>query len=468
MDKEVIIISDPTYEWAKSMGHFLCSVDFKPIILGSGKEIQKEIYENSEVTTLLLNFETENHSALEVLRYIKSMKPSLRVFMIFDSQKTFEESGLEKNDLIKLGVTSHLIKPFNNQKVSNLLSGGQKFDTWKDTTRSSSEEGPQEIEAEDKQFTRIKLKDFAAGARTVFDHYIKLGNKRYLKILHRGETFSVKRITAYSEKEVEYLYFKSSERTEYINYLNNLISKIALKPNIKTSQKLNMMKMGSELLVEEIYTKGLSPSLMKESKSITEGVQKCLKGNPDLFKLLRNLNEEDPSAYSKAYLTSLFSGMICIQIPWAGKRTADIVGEASFLLDLGILKIPPAERNIDPKLMKPEELKRYHSHPLLSVEMLESYNFISDSVKQVILDHHEYVNGEGYPKGISGVQIFPLAKIVCFASEFAEYILHKKVSPVDGMKELLVAKKSLHKYDAEIVKCFVASLMQKDFASKAS
>ncbi len=468
MNKETVLLCDENTEWLCALSDFMSHSNFASVTCMTGKEVQKELYDNGEITTLIMNWETVNHSALEVLRYIKSMKPSLRVFLIFEKQNVLDESGLDKESLVRLGVTASLIKPFNNQKIIDHLKGGQKFDSWKDSSeQKGSEFKPEEIQADDREFTRIKIKDFASGARTVFDHYIKIGSKKYLKILHRGETFSVTRIEQYVEKDVDYLYFKSAQRTEYINYLNSLITKLATKAMVKSDVKLNMMKMGSEMLVAEIYTQGLSPALLKESKTITEGVQKTLRANNDIYNLLRNFVEEEPDAHTQGYLTSLFAGMICMQIPWAGKRTADIVGQASFLLDLGLLKIPPTERNIDQSKMKPDELKRFQSHPLLSVELLEQYNFITDAVKQVILDHHEYVNGEGYPKGISGGQIFPLAKIVCFASEFAEYILKGKLSPVDGMKELLAKKNLLNKYDAEIVKCFVSSLMQKELANKA-
>lgn len=465
--KERLILCDSNLEWSQSLGEVLSSSSYSPLIVTTGKETQKELYDDSDITTLILNWDTREHSALEVMRYVKSMKPSLRILILFDDQQAFDSSGLDKKDFIKLGVTSYLIKPFNHTKILQLLNGGQKFDTWKDASSNGDTIfEPEEVEANDNEFTRVKLKDFASGSRTVFNHYVKLGQKKYLKILHKGEAFSSERVSNYIEKEVDYLYFKSSDRTEYINYLNSLIKKNIYKDSVKAEVKVNMTKMGSELIVEEMYLRGLSPALMKESKEITEGVHETLKSNPDVFKVLRNMVETEPTLYSQAYLTSLFGGMICIQLPWAGKRTADIVGQASFLLDIGKLKLPPSERNIALDKMKPDEKKRYESHPELSVDMLSRMNFVSDNIRQVILDHHEYVNGEGYPKCKTGVHIYPMAKIVCFASEFAEFILKEKITPVEGMKRLLILKKELNKYDAEVVRCFVSSLMQKTMDQK--
>lgn len=99
--------------------------------------------------------------------------PSLRVFLVFESQMQFEESELTPNAIIKLGVTKYFIKPMGHQKITSALKGGQKFDTWKENTDSNDDFTPEEMEINDKEFTRIKIKSFAMGARTVFDHYNK-------------------------------------------------------------------------------------------------------------------------------------------------------------------------------------------------------------------------------------------------------------------------------------------------------
>lgn len=466
MNNEQVLICDVNQEWSKSLGDSLGKSQYAAKYAQTGKEIQKDLYDNSDLTTLIMCWGVKEHGPLEVLRYIKTVAPSLRIFLIFESQTEFEESELTASQIQKLGVTNHFIKPMGHQKISSALKGGQKFDTWKDGASSEDYKESVEEEINDKEFTRIKMKSFAMGARTVFDHYIKLGKSKYLKILHRGETFSSNRIKKYAHKEIEYLYFKSSERSEYINYLNSLIKKSASKESLNANTKLKMTQTGSELLVEEIYSEGLSPSLYKESKEMTEGVYDTLKDNPEIYSHIRNLISDDPNAYSKAYLTSLFSGMICLQIPWAGKKTSNIVGQAAFLIDLGLLKLPPTERDLDPSIMKPEELQRFRNHPNLSLDLIEAYRFIPDTVRNVIRDHHEYVNGEGYPRGISGAQIYPLAKIVCFAAEFAEFILKNKFNPQEGIKTLLMTKGYLHRFDADVIKCFISSLMQKELSKK--
>jgi response regulator RpfG family c-di-GMP phosphodiesterase len=468
MNNEQVLICDNNQEWAKSLGESLSNSQYSAQYVHTGKEIQKDLYNNSELTTLIMCWGVKEHGPLEVLRFIKTVAPSLRVFLIFESQSEFEESELTTSQIQKLGVTNHFVKPMSHQKISSALKGGQKFDTWKDGKEAGEFKESVEEEIDDREFTRIKIKSFAMGARTVFDHYIKLGKSKYLKILHRGETFSIDRVKKYAHKEIEYLYFKSTERSEYINYLNSLIKKSASKASLKVNTKLKMTQTGSELLVEEIYQEGLSPSLYKESKDMTEGVYETLKDNPEIYTHIRNLVSEDPNAYSKAYLTSLFSGMICLQIPWAGKKTSNIVGQASFLIDLGLLKIPPTERDLDPSIMKPEELQRFRDHPNLSLDLIKAYRFIPDTVRNVIRDHHEYVNGEGFPRGISGAQIYPLAKIVAFASEFSEYILKNKLNPQEGIKELLIKKGFLHRFDADVIKCFISSLMQKELTKKVS
>ncbi|HSH45149.1 MAG TPA: HD domain-containing phosphohydrolase, partial [Longimicrobiales bacterium] len=57
----------------------------------------------------------------------------------------------------------------------------------------------------------------------------------------------------------------------------------------------------------------------------------------------------------------------------------------------------------------------YHEikkHPTYSYRMLEKNALVSTKVKLAVLQHHERMDGSGYPLGIKAQQIHPYARIV--------------------------------------------------------
>jgi response regulator RpfG family c-di-GMP phosphodiesterase len=68
----------------------------------------------------------------------------------------------------------------------------------------------------------------------------------------------------------------------------------------------------------------------------------------------------------------------------------------------------------------PEERQEMNTHPVKTKEILEKFHFprAMKDIPKIALHHHEKVNGEGYPMGISGDQIPLESKIMAVADVF--------------------------------------------------
>ncbi|WNO08714.1 HD-GYP domain-containing protein [Teredinibacter sp. KSP-S5-2] len=77
---------------------------------------------------------------------------------------------------------------------------------------------------------------------------------------------------------------------------------------------------------------------------------------------------------------------------------------ASMTHDLGFLHISPELLNKEEPLSE-AEYKQLHSHPLVGEKIVESLPGISKDVARAIAEHHENLDGSGYPKGKVGKQL---------------------------------------------------------------
>jgi len=128
---------------------------------------------------------------------------------------------------------------------------------------------------------------------------------------------------------------------------------------------------------------------------------------------------------------------------------------AALLHDLGEIYLPSEIINKNEKLTA-AEFKIIETHPKLSYEILKNVDF-DPKIKEIILQHHERIDGSGYPAALKGDEILKEAKIIGAADSItamlSERPYRKAVSKKEALEILIENKGS--KFDPEIVEvCF--------------
>ncbi|QZY53694.1 HD domain-containing phosphohydrolase [Crassaminicella profunda] len=89
---------------------------------------------------------------------------------------------------------------------------------------------------------------------------------------------------------------------------------------------------------------------------------------------------------------------------------------ASILHDIGKIGIPSSILNKEGKLTN-EEFKFIQQHPQIGYDILKDVDFLEES-RNILLQHHERIDGKGYPHQLKGDEIHILAKILIVADAY--------------------------------------------------
>ena len=95
--------------------------------------------------------------------------------------------------------------------------------------------------------------------------------------------------------------------------------------------------------------------------------------------------------------------------------------QAALLHDVGKARVPPAILNKPGPLTK-SEMDVMRTHPALGHAMLAGQRGASPVILDVILHHHEYLDGTGYPDRLQGRQISDYVRIVTICDIYAAVI----------------------------------------------
>jgi HD-GYP domain-containing protein (c-di-GMP phosphodiesterase class II) len=134
------------------------------------------------------------------------------------------------------------------------------------------------------------------------------------------------------------------------------------------------------------------------------------------------------------------------------------LGVAALLHEIGMIKLPP-QVYLSKRPLNPQEKKAILTHPVLSFNLLKSFDFPL-VISLAALEHHERENGTGYPQKLTGDKISLYAKIIAVACSYEALSTkrpHKEAKDgYTGMLELL--KNEGKQYDETVVRALVFSL----------
>lgn len=510
-----VLLSDPDSEWTNGAQEYLTLHKITPHIAETGQDCKASLNENKFIA-VVLNLKTHDCDAFEVLRFLKANSPSTKVILSFDDQSHLERLNLSKQTLKQLGIDDLLIKPYSMDELGKHIDSINQYEDWNSIKKAIAiGHHDDAIEAHNDEFSPIPIEIFHENHAFIIDVFIKISEHKFLKILHAGDSMEETRVKTYEEvKHVVNLYFKSEERSSYINHANSLLTGLMqvpsqedanyiqeLEPPIKNitteddimgaidaeliekekmpgverSKEKKTLKfkskedkleqkiiLGNSILknfLTEINIEGLKPEAIEMGTEICENIYNMVKQTPDLDALLHTFRNLGSTEEAHIFLTSFFSASICQNLEWGHDKAIEVVSFAGLLHDIGIIELPEAIQIIPVADLDEYEFKIYKEHPKLGAQLLQNFPLINDQVRLIVQQHHERINGSGYPKGLSGLKVFPMAQVVGIADALTDFMLEYSVGPRDAFTVLIQEDDFKEGFAPEIIKaladCFI-------------
>ncbi len=199
--------------------------------------------------------------------------------------------------------------------------------------------------------------------------------------------------------------------------------------------------------IEYINKNPDSSEVAKTAYWITEELMKAIIDNGAVAININTLKCSDEYTFKHSVDVASISMMMAREQKRNDREVFEI-GMAGLLHDIGKTKIPGEILN-KPARLTPEEFEVMKQHSYLSYKIVATDTEIPFDVKAGILQHHEKMNGSGYPHGLIGSQIHPYAKILTVADIFDALVTErpykKGKSPREAVEMLLAMSEELDK-----------------------
>ncbi|MDD2547373.1 MAG: MASE3 domain-containing protein [Burkholderiaceae bacterium] len=158
----------------------------------------------------------------------------------------------------------------------------------------------------------------------------------------------------------------------------------------------------------------------------------------------------DPYTAGHERRVGLLAGAIAREMGWDAQRCSDLE-MVGLVHDIGKIAVP-AEILSKPSRLSALEMELVKVHAQAGYEILKDVHFATP-VADIIRQHHERMDGSGYPQGLQGAAILPEARILAVADVIESMSAHRPYRPAVGLEAALaeVVQGRGRLYDPEAV-----------------
>ncbi len=179
------------------------------------------------------------------------------------------------------------------------------------------------------------------------------------------------------------------------------------------------------------------------------------------------VEKRDPYTAGHQSRVSELASRIGVQLGWDAARVEGL-RLGAMIHDIGKIYVP-AEILNRPGRLTPGEFAVIKTHPEVGAEILSGIKF-PWPIQDMILQHHERMDGTGYPRGLRGDEILPEARVLAVADVIEAITSHRPYRPGLGLERAkleLVEHKGTF-YDPAVVEACLVVLDGEGFTWSSS
>lgn len=166
---------------------------------------------------------------------------------------------------------------------------------------------------------------------------------------------------------------------------------------------------------------------------------------------LNELSVMKDYTYHHSIAVGILAASICKKMGYPNGQALQL-GLAGVLADCGMAKVERAIIDKSAFLTK-DEFKEIKKHPVYSYQLIKDTPLLRPEMKQAILQHHERLDGSGYPRGDGMNEISLYSQILAVADVFhamtSERVYRAKESPYKVIE--LIKEEEFGKFDLKVV-----------------
>jgi putative two-component system response regulator len=215
--------------------------------------------------------------------------------------------------------------------------------------------------------------------------------------------------------------------------------------------------------IDTSVTVKISDLLTKAEGKLRDSYESLKKMLDGIIKAMARVVEtRDPYTSGHQERVARLATAIAEEMGWTAEQM-NVIRIAAIIHDLGKIYVP-AEILTKPDKLNHLEFEIIKTHPAVGYEILKEIEF-PWPIAEIIHQHHEKVNGSGYPRGLKSEDILMESRIICVADVVEAMASHRPYRPGHGIDAALeeISKNRGILFDPTVVDACIRIFREKGF-----
>lgn len=249
------------------------------------------------------------------------------------------------------------------------------------------------------------------------DLYLRFEGKQHTLYRESGVPFTNADAHRLAELGVKFLYVPAQQHGAYRRTLTDRMTRCFKDPGVPPAERGRLIRSSCNRLIQEAMLMAGATEPVEAVAEVSRTFAAWSVDDPKVFSYLMDMSAHDFGTATHMVNVGVACGLLARELIPGDDALFQVAVQGGMLHDIGKRGIPEVLLNKEGKL-SPEEWRLFSAHPTRGYEELRKNPSIPEAVLSMVRDHHERLDGGGYPRGLRGVGVSLAARICSVADVF--------------------------------------------------
>ena len=308
-----------------------------------------------------------------------------------------------------------------------------------------------------RNFLPVPLHTLSLATELPVDIYL-LQSKEAAPVLFRRRNLDIAgdEFHKLSESGIDIVYVPREQAADYQRFLQDNVGTIVANQELPLEDRLQFLGDTGRSILHEVFVTDDIDETITQIRDLSTYMSSLISENEVVLREMFETLRHDYHTYTHVYNVASYSLLLAKAIGITEEVELREISMAALLHDLGKLRIPLHILNKKGRLTD-QEWAVIQRHPSDGFLALAIRSDLTESQLMMVYQHHEKLDGSGYPVGADRTDIHPYARL-CAVVDIYEALTSNRPYRNPATKyeamEYLEGLSLSNKLDAEMVRCW--------------
>ena len=258
------------------------------------------------------------------------------------------------------------------------------------------------------------------------------------------------------------LYVAGDDYRKYQNYLRQNLDLLLDDESAPPERRVGCLTEVVRDILADVFRRGNLENCLEQFRDLGDKTVRAVSCDGIVFRELRSVLYHDYHTFTHSANVAMYCVLLARELGINDREELSAIATGGLLHDAGKLDIPPGILT-KPGRLDEKEIEIVRRHPTLGFRKLYHRPDVSLGQLMMIYQHHEQIDGSGYPVGHVGREIHEWGRLCAVCDVFEALTSHRPYRagyPFEKACEMMLAKSGTA-FDREYLTCWMQFVTRK-------